>query len=202
LLSTCPNCLNQILHEDGVLQLKCECSEIFSPFLAPQSGLQPLDDNNDVAAVSPSVSDYSESEAAFAELRTFGETLNSAPAPDTHVPLTTENSAPKTAPPSTHSNPVADVSVAATAPQAGNSECMMTAGELFAGFQIETFLDPVSVWSQTTLEAEDPLRQGHQVLAQRVIQMGANGVVSVRWSFTPDGSRILITGTPVKCRKN
>jgi len=223
LLSTCPNCLNQILHEDGVLQLKCECGEQFSPFLAPtedshlsqnfqlmsmgqqnpldhQSSLQPFEGKNDVAPSSPS--DYSESESAFAELRNFGEALSSLGDSNTQIPSQPDNIAPKTTAPPTLVSPMPSIEVATIQPPPGNSECMITAGELFSGFHIETFLEPVSVWSPTTLDSEDPLRQGHQVLAQRALQMGANGVVSVRWSFTPDGSRILLTGTPVKCRKN
>lgn len=223
MLSTCPNCLNQILHEDGVLQLKCECGEQFSPFLAPtedshlsqnfqlmsmgqqnpldhQSSLQPFEDKNDVAPSSPS--DYSESESAFAELRNFGEALSSLGDSNTQIPSQPDNIAPKTTAPPTLVSPMPSIEVATIQPPPGNSECMITAGELFSGFHIETFLEPVSVWSPTTLDSEDPLRQGHQVLAQRALQLGANGVVSVRWSFTPDGSRILLTGTPVKCRKN
>jgi len=223
LLSTCPNCLNQILHEDGVLQLKCECGEQFSPFLAPtedshlsqnfqlmsmgqqnpldhQSSLQPFEGKNDVAPSSPS--DYSESESAFAELRNFGEALSSLGDSNTQIPSQPDNIAPKTTAPPTLVSPMPSIEVATIQPPPGNSECMITAGELFSGFHIETFLEPVSVWSPTTLDSEDPLRQGHQVLAQRALQLGANGVVSVRWSFTPDGSRILLTGTPVKCRKN
>lgn|GEM_PF-1391266 len=223
MLSTCPNCLNQILHEDGVLQLKCECGEQFSPFLAPtedshlsqnfqlmsmgqqnpldhQSSLQPFEGKNDVAPSSPS--DYSESESAFAELRNFGEALSSLGDSNTQIPSQPDNIAPKTTAPPTLVSPMPSIEVATIQPPPGNSECMITAGELFSGFHIETFLEPVSVWSPTTLDSEDPLRQGHQVLAQRALQMGANGVVSVRWSFTPDGSRILLTGTPVKCRKN
>jgi len=223
LLSTCPNCLNQILHEDGVLQLKCECGEQFSPFLAPtedshlsqnfqlmsmgqqnpldhQSSLQPCEGKNDVAPSSPS--DYSESESAFAELRNFGEALSSLGDSNTQIPSQPDNIAPKTTAPPTLVSPMPSIEVATIQPPPGNSECMITAGELFSGFHIETFLEPVSVWSPTTLDSEDPLRQGHQVLAQRALQLGANGVVSVRWSFTPDGSRILLTGTPVKCRKN
>jgi len=223
LLSTCPNCLNQILHEDGVLQLKCECGEQFSPFLAPtedshlsqnfqlmsmgqqnpldhQSSLQPFEDKNDVAPSSPS--DYSESESAFAELRNFGEALSSLGDSNTQVPSQPDHIDPKTMVPPTLMNPMPSIEVATIQPPPQNSECMITAGELFSGFHIETFLEPVSVWSPTTLDSEDPLRQGHQVLAQRALQLGANGVVSVRWSFTPDGSRILLTGTPVKCRKN
>lgn len=223
MLSTCPNCLNQILHEDGVLQLKCECGEQFSPFLAPtedshlsqnfqlmsmgqqnpldhQSSLQPFEGKNDVAPSSPS--DYSESESAFAELRNFGEALSSLGDSNTQIPSQPDNIAPKTTAPPTLVSPMPSIEVATIQPPPGNSECMITAGELFSGFHIETFLEPVSVWSPTTLDSEDPLRQGHQVLAQRALQLGANGVVSVRWSFTPDGSRILLTGTPVKCRKN
>ncbi|MBM4317924.1 MAG: hypothetical protein FJ116_10650 [Deltaproteobacteria bacterium] len=230
------------------MQLKCECGEQFSPFLAPtedshlsqnfqlmsmgqqnpldhQSSLQPFEGKNDVAPSSPSdysesesafaelrnckndvapssPSDYSESESAFAELRNFGEALSSLGDSNTQIPSQPDNIAPKTTAPPTLVSPMPSIEVATIQPPPGNSECMITAGELFSGFHIETFLEPVSVWSPTTLDSEDPLRQGHQVLAQRALQMGANGVVSVRWSFTPDGSRILLTGTPVKCRKN
>lgn len=228
MLSTCPSCLNQILHEDSVDQVKCECGEAFSPFLSAtppvsfdssslmamseKSSVQPVlegplsepSSNGTSPTETPSAFDYSESEAAFAELRTFGEGLGAV---DNEL-VQPSSSSPNT-PTSTTSAPVSQsglpkappLGTTPSSPTALSSNCCITAGDSLDGYEIESFLAPLSVWCPSSVEAEDPLRQAHEMLAQRASSLGASGVVSVRWSFTPDGSRILLTGTPVKCRK-
>lgn len=200
MLSTCPSCLTQVLHEDGVAQLNCECGETFSPFLIPvaeaHTGLQ-------APIMAMGENKYLESEAAFAELRDFGETLGdvlSSPAvsaPEAQRAASDEQATPQVQMPN---SPSASLNTFPT-PGPLTSQCMITAGDSLAGFGIDTFLPPISVWTPTSLEADDPLAPAYNSLSQKADQLGANGVVSVRWSFTPDGSRILMNGTPVKCRK-
>ena len=237
MLSTCPSCLTQILHEDNAAQLMCECGEKFSPFLLPMSEIengasshimamsqkQPLapfnsdladlnedqlgseNPGSDKAPLEQNV-DYSESELAFAELRSYGEHLgggmnlgegspssivsipNAPPPNPNHLEHGSSKAAPKH-----FENQVSQ--------RSETTQCMISAGDSLSGYQIESFMAPISVWSPTTLEAEDPLAQAHSKIGIKASQMGANGVVSIRWSFTPDGTRILLTGTPVKCRK-
>lgn len=222
MLSTCPSCLNQILHQDGDKTVRCECGEAFSPFLTmpPVMDLNsgpslmamgekhsvldslPMEPARDPAAVeSPSFTDYSESEAAFAELRNFGEGLgviNSDISENLQepAPSSPQASAPdisKLEPSKQNFNPP-DF----TAPAVN---CLITAGDSLSGYEIESFLSPLSIWCSASVDSEDPLKQAHEILSARAQKLGANGVVSVRWSFTPDGNRILLTGTPVKCRK-
>jgi len=217
-LSTCPACLNQILHEDGKDTISCECGETFSPFLTvpPEmdftSGpLIAMAEKNTI--VGPTFSensnsmnedflaqnnsqDFSESEAAFAELRSFGETVSESGPPELPVSSPIVSSSP---------TPTGGTSVSQTPSEPLPSEavhvCPITAGDELSGYTVDAFLPPISVWCSAKLEIEDPLKNAHDMLSQKATQLGANGVVSVRWSFTPDGSRILLTGTPVKCRK-
>ncbi len=215
------------MHDDGINQLRCECGNHFSPFLdaTPTLGADsnsPLmamgekhtftgvpviseveNPSSDVAAGTPTFSDYSESEAAFAELRSFGEDLGSLEIdsqvkPTPKVPIETETSLPST-PNSTPIVTTAQSKISSV--EVGFPNCLITAGDQLSGYEIEAFLPPISIWCSTAVETEDPLKGAHEILSQRASHIGANGVVSVRWSFTPDGSRILLTGTPVKCRK-
>lgn len=145
--------------------------------------------------------DYSESEAAFAELRSFGEDLGKiepmAPIPASLPPVGLESD------PMVIKMPVKEslVSGVDSSISSNTDSCLMTAGEGFSGYLIESFLSPLSVWCAVSADAEDPLKAANELISERAIKVGANGVVSVRWSFTPDGARILLTGTPVKCRK-
>lgn len=218
MLSTCPSCLNQILHEDSQSSVICDCGENFSPFL----NVPPLMDINinsplmamaekgpTLDAPSPSLEnplEFAESEAAFAELRNFGETLLSEgkETPD-YSSLQPPEEKEQVEKPSTE--PFAPVAQTDSQPSwvpstTSQSSCVITAGDQLSGYVLEAFLPPISIWCPAQAESEDPLKSAHDMLAKRAEQIGANGVVSVRWSFTPDGARILLTGTPVKCRKS
>ncbi|MFM8312819.1 MAG: hypothetical protein ACKOA8_00880 [Deltaproteobacteria bacterium] len=208
MLSTCPSCLNQILHDDGVSQLNCECGEKFSPFLemaatAPDERLSvapPFSVENDVSAGVPTFADYSESEAAFAELRNFGEGLGNEVLSDSEQKNPPPEQLQKNQVPP--SMPLAEATPIPAAPSSlSTCDTMISAGDTISGYQIDVFLNPISIWSHSALESEDPLQQAYKNLSEKAQKAGANGVISVRWSFTPDGSRILLTGTPVKCRK-
>jgi hypothetical protein len=222
MLSTCPSCLTQILHEDGAEQINCDCGENFSPFLAVPPVME-MELNSPLMAVagkseavrpsleesiapenasdSPLSANYAESEAAFAELRSFGESLDPlspnipmAPEPQTRIEEPAQ-------PGSANLQIVTSASSVQDNSSSMGQPCAMTAGDSLSGYEIDSFLSPISVLSTLSGDPEDPLKQAHATLAQRAQTLGANGVVSVRWAFTPDGSRILLTGTPVKCRK-
>ncbi len=223
MLSTCPICLTQILHDDANQEVECHCGEKFSPFLEPtpagfamgtQSGLMAMGEKhnfnlpNDIEPVvideapepTPFI-DYSESEAAFAELRSFGDDLGKIETVDpivASVPVAGLEPAPTII-----KNSILEqkASVISSSSSLNTDSCLMTAGEGFSGYLIESFLSPLSVWCAVSGDAEDPLKAANELISERAIKVGANGVVSVRWSFTPDGARILLTGTPVKCRK-
>lgn len=203
MLSTCPSCLNQILHDDGAEMIRCECGEAFTPFLTMPPVME-LNSNSSLMTMSekiPPFTDYSESEAAFAELRNFGEGIGAidsqiseiAQEPTPLQPPVSETGNGQPTPPN-FSSPTAQH-------PAETGGCLITAGDSLSGFEIDSFLSPLSIWCSASVDSEDPLKQAHEIISQRAIKLGANGVVSVRWSFTPDGSRILLTGTPVKCRK-
>ncbi|MCX6103966.1 MAG: hypothetical protein NT000_12020 [Proteobacteria bacterium] len=145
--------------------------------------------------------DYSESEAAFAELRSFGDDLGKIETVDpivASVPVVGLERAPTII-----KNYILEEkgSVISSSSSLNTASCLMTAGEGFSGYLIESFLSPLSVWCAVSADAEDPLKAANELISERATKVGANGVVSVRWSFTPDGARILLTGTPVKCRK-
>ena len=194
-LSTCPNCLSQVLHEDHIIDVSCECGAHFSPFLSIDSNAEHSSPHGatDEAAGKPEFRDFTESEQVFADIRQFGETLeDSAPvqSPVTSA-LQTQVSVPTTAKVIIHEPPN----------PSGN--LLMTSGDHLEGYQIDAIYQPLSTWSPVEINSEDPLKNAFETLWQKATQpqSHANAVVSVHWTFTPDGTRLLVSGTPVKCRK-
>ena len=186
-------------HEDYLFEVVCSnCKTRYNPFYEKFDG----GDVEEVPAVNPD--DFKESTNAFREIVEFGEELGNtdAPAEAESAPPVIEDllatpdapSEPSPAPAPKKSRPVAPV-----APVDG--DILMTSGDMFSGYRITTYLPPHSVWTDSNPDAENPLEGAFMVLWEKCQQKGANGVIAIQWRFTPDGNRILVSGTPVQCEK-
>lgn len=193
MLSTCPSCLSQISHKENESQVSCTCGEKFSPFLRPEEWSSEMED------VSIGAPKFAESESAFQEIRDFGEGLDSpvpvektpAPSPSFDPIITTDELTPI--------SEKTQVAAPITAGAAGSA--LITTSTEIPGYQIENYLLPISLLSPLTEGAASPLDEAFQKIWERAQQLGANAIVDLKWKIFPDGTRVLITGTPVTCQK-
>jgi len=188
MISTCPSCLNQVSHEEHLFEIQCECGTRFNPYLSSSDEeIPPLEGpSNPEAQAAPS--DYSESRSMFEELKNFGESLNA----DEEVLPENNTALP----------PVETPGEEAQTAQVPVEECLMTSGDNFEGYKIESYLAPVSLWSEVSANSDNPLKPAFDRLRERAQVAGGNGILSVRWTLSPDSTRVLLTGIPVRCSKN
>jgi hypothetical protein len=134
----------------------------------------------------PTPGGFAESEAVFEELKKFAEgslpQTPNAPAPSSSSP----SSAPLSSP-----LPSGNESTAAA---------LFTSGDSLPGYRIDTYLPPVSAITELDPTA-NPLGKGFEALCREAAAKGANAVVAVRWVLSPDGTRVILSGTPVQCTK-
>lgn len=197
--SNCPSCKTKLEHEDYLFEVVCtKCGMRFNPFYETFQG-------GEEAAAPPPAENFQESTNAFQEIVQFGENLGGAegtsPTPDGGTPA-------EAALPSFDPEPQAAVtpsdSAGRSAPAASfsaESSVLITSGDTLSGHRIQAYLPPQSVWANISTDAENPLESAFMVLWENCTRKGANGVVAVQWRFTPDGGRVLISGTPVRCEK-
>jgi len=209
--STCPGCNKQVEHEDHLFEVECTCGNRFNPFMLNSNmdippmepgGMGMLDEHEPEppppsapppeieAPTEPpqeSLVSFEESAAAFQEVREFGETLVSGNLPEIKSP------------PPSPGLPQATRTAATGVPISG--DCLMTAGEQLSGYAVESYLPPVSVASDLNLQGGDPLKPAFEILWNQAKAAGANGVVALRWAMTPDASKVLLSGTPVRVTK-
>jgi len=195
MISTCPNCKNQIEHEDFLFEVECKCGMRFNPFYDVKTG----DVTGGTAGDDPGtggdrsvenpLSDFTESRTAFQEIVQFGETGTDLPKPEAAAP-----SRPK---PSTVTKPPSGTT--SSTGIGSESEVIITTAPLLPGYEIQSYLIPVSAWS--SCEGENPLGSGFESLWSTCVAAGGTALTSVQWSFTPDGTRILLSGIPVRCVK-
>ncbi len=184
MLSTCPNCKKEIEHEDFLFEVQCQCGSRFNPFMSMSEETPaevvatPVWENKD------STPDYSESQSVFSELKEFAETGAVTPPPS-----------PPNATAELDSLPGATNSVEAL-------DAILTAGDSLPGYQIDRYLPPVSAVAALDASEPNPLRPGFNALWSQALQCGANGIVAVRWVLSPDGTRVVLSGTPVHCSKD
>lgn len=200
--SNCPNCKNKMDHEDYLFEVVCsKCQTRYNPFYEKFDGGEEVEE---VPAVS---SDFKESTNAFQEIVQFGEELGNVGAPGEAAPappliddiLANTPDAETPAAPAPASAPKPRKAAAPIVPVEG--EVLMTSGDTFAGFRIVNYLPPHSVWTDSNPELENPLEGAFMVLWEKCTQKGANAIIAIQWRFTPDGNRILVSGTPVQCEK-
>ena len=211
--SKCPSCKTQIEHEDYLFEVKCEkCGMRFNPFYdamqatadaaqaAPSSMGEQMDTLQNNSQSISMAEDFSESNNAFADVREFGESLdianpdpNQATAPPITVGLVDTNELQLEA-----AQPSASFSTGNSVPADSSDGPLMTAGEAFQGYRVEKYLPPISVWIGTDGDANDPLKRAYEALWGRCTQSDGNGILAIKWSITPDGAKVVMSGTPVR----
>lgn len=199
MVSTCPACNQQTTHDDNDFEVVCKCGNRFNPFMLSNSdipmmepGVGSLNEHPEPPVSVTPAPNYQESASAFEELREFGENLiGGDPGPVVTAPTTPIPSSPGASAP----RPAA-VSVEGIA-----GDCLMTAGEQLSGFTVDAYLSPLSVASDLNLQGGDPLKPAFEALWNQAQGLGANGVVALRWAMTPDASKVLLSGTPVRVTK-
>lgn len=200
MVTNCPKCHKPNEHEDFMFEVLCECGSRFNPFMSVHE--EPAADEPPSAAPieAPAApawqelepeANFSESQSVLDEIREFAETGNDrvALSVNSSVPL-----APSAAPAPTRS-------AAPRPPAAGGEETIMTSGDGLPGYRIESYLSPVSAAAELDAADPNPMRKGFDALWDQARQAGGNGMVGVRWVLSPDGSRVILSGTPVHCLK-
>ncbi len=202
MLSICPSCKKQLEHEDFLFEVVCDnCRTRFNPFMQQMEvpaegipGLTPAASEPSQLGDSPApaaAENFSESNAVFQELRQFGETLEEPP-PAAEPAAEPSSPGPAAAPRSTKAAPTV-VAVA--------SDCAMTTGDTLHGYTIETYLDPVSLLADIDAAGADPLKGAFEALSTAARNLGANGLLGLRWVPSSDMSRVMVSGIPVRCTK-
>jgi uncharacterized protein YbjQ (UPF0145 family) len=175
--STCPNCKKQIEHEDFLFEVACDCGSRFNPFM----------NASDDAAFEPveaPATDYSESASVFSELKNFAEQDGVLP----EIPSAQVEEAPSTLPRQPPRPPV-------------SGQLILTAGDSIPGYQIESYLAPVSASVPLAAHESNPLGPAFDALSEQASAVSASGIVAVRWVLSPTGTHVVLSGTPVICSK-
>lgn len=204
MVSACPACLTMVTHEDHLFEVKCgECGTRFNPFVAAGEGSEAP--SNDLsgpgvdlggASLGPTAmegaagTDYSESNAAFQDIRDFGEGLvSNEPVPKAPTPPSNGSRA----------TPAKAPVGATSAGSAISADCLVTFADTLQGFQVDSYLTPISALLDLDVSSTNPLGPVFESLWNQAKAGGATAVLSVRWSFSPDGTKVLASGTPVRC---
>jgi len=199
--SACPKCKKKMEHEDYLFEVVCsDCGMRFNPFYdkfseGAEAGSEP----------GPEATNFQESATAFQEIVNFGEALGTeVEAEDAPQSLDSNGLLPE---------PGSELAATSTPPPrkftssqndfvaSGEDSVLMTSGDTLHGYRVTTYFPPQSVWADSDSASDNPLDSGFHLLWEKCSTKGANGIVAVQWRFTPDGSRILISGTPVRCEK-
>lgn len=196
--SVCPHCKTEVEHEDYLFEVQCtKCKSRFNPYFdasesnasEESAGAPSAPEAEANPAVEPPAAaeaiDFSESNQTFAEIRDFGEGISQV----TEEAKATQKAAAPTPPPSAPPRRAASVSVS-------DSDFFCTPGDSFPGISVTKYLAPVSLWCQLTEGEEEPLKAGLDRLATICQERGAAAAIGLRWSFSPDGSRVLLVATP------
>lgn len=133
---------------------------------------------------------YAESMSAFEEIRHFGEQLKSSP--DSAPPHRLSGHDKATV-------PSAEPRVALKSES--TQERLMTTGDSLPGYQIESYLQPVSVTHPFDPSQEKPLSAAFEKLWAQAKSQEGNGIIAIRWSLFSGDTKVLVTGTVVRCAR-
>lgn len=193
MLSTCPSCLSQVSHAENASQVSCQCGEKFSPFIRAEEW------SNEMEDVSIGTPKFAESEAAFQEIRDFGDSLEGT-ATKPPPPVTFATEAPSI--PQEESKSVEKPIIPQT--QVGvalSDNILMTTASSFPDYQIQTYFLPISLLAMLPEGSDSPLDSAFQKLWEKTAQTGANALIDLKWKIFSDGTRVLLTAIPVSCTK-
>lgn len=136
---------------------------------------------------------FVESDTAFKELQDFGENafgLNSQN--EFEVPVEAQGLEV----PSESSNALNT----AFSPES-KIKYLMTEGQELPGYTIESIFPPISIGQAINLNDTDPLQPVFSELWKRATTQGANGVLQLKWVVSSDLTKVLVSGTPVSCKR-
>ncbi len=135
-----------------------------------------------LTAQDSSPSDFTESALAFKEIIDFGQSIDQV-----------SKSTPET-PPS-----LAKPTLPARSEEP--TDFILCTGELGSAYRVTQWHPPLS--RMVTLgDDRNPLEKAFQELRETAQSQGANAIIGVRCSLSPDNRRALLLGTPVRCEKN
>jgi hypothetical protein len=181
--STCPNCKKKNEHEDYLFEVACSCGSRYNPFMQ-------LEEAPAASAPAPDPQ-FAEANAAFADIRNFGdESLSPAvpPSPPEEVGFTDLSAPP---PPGT---PSPNPPVTSPPPHAASAAAASAGASVSA---LEP-LPPVSACVDFDGSLPDPLSPLVEQLWQRAASAGASACTELRWAFSPDGQKLLGSCVPVR----
>jgi len=194
MVSACPACLTMVNHEDHIFEVQCsECGTRFNPFL-PSEGMPEPQPNlgpgpSTMAGLTADLSGFNESTNAFREIRDFGETLGKSVIPQPTKSTPRPSSAP-------------DKSTSLSTPaELDGEDLLATSGDTLQGYTIDAYLPPISTITEFDAAAQNPLKTLFGSLRIQAKGVGATAVLSVRWAILPDGTKVVASGTPVRCSK-
>ncbi|MBI4403091.1 MAG: hypothetical protein HY537_02960 [Deltaproteobacteria bacterium] len=195
MLSTCPNCLQQVSHEDHLFDVECACGTHFNPFNQP-GDLPPLETTPPPQPSTPTMafSNFKESNDCFKELRDFGESLTERKSPAAVPPKKELKPSAPQMPAQSPSTP----EFAFTGEATSTEPSLMTSAGILPGYRVEQILQPVSLWADIG-GSTDPLSGAFESLWLIAKNRGANGIIGLQWSLS--GNRVLVSGTAVRCSK-
>ena len=182
--SNCPNCKKKNEHEDYLFEVLCSCGSRYNPFMQLEE--------TPAAAPEPAPSgQFAEANAAFADIRNFGEentpagAVPPAPAePEGFTDLSSPAPAGSSPPP---------MPAAASAPRAAPS-----GGATFAAGPAMEPLPPVSAAVDYDGSLPNPLEPLIHQLWSKAQSAGASACTEVRWVVSPDGQKIFGSCVPVR----
>ena len=189
--SKCPKCKKMITHEDFLFEVQCECGSRFNPFM----GLESSDNALDTGDSGPD--SFKESKSAFEDIQQFGETMPEAiPEPKSTSggmeQLETSGGG------NSMGVPELDTSSPLTANDGG---FIFSSAPHLDGYRTEAYLMPVSVQANIDTSAQDPLKEAFLLLKKRAESQGANAIVGFQWKVASDGSRVFVSGLPLKVKR-
>lgn len=85
--------------------------------------------------------------------------------------------------------------------KSGGGTWLMTSGDVLQNHTIQEYLSPISVLS-ALVPGDNPMAPAFTALRAQAAKLGGNGVVAMRWSLSGDASKVLVSGTAVKCAKS
>ncbi len=216
MLSTCPSCLNQVLHDDHIKEIRCtECGTVFPTvmhngeqddtaenFEIEKPKNEPINDlftasKNDKNSEKKDAEDnFEESKLAFEEICNFGRNLESdeKPVEKKSEPLDEKKVAENFFEFQQEKNKTATQ----TEP---NETRLITNGDFLQDFVIESYIDTVSSLSVLKETLEAPLSEAFDAIWNQAKAKGANGIISLRINLFGSPTKVLLTGTAIRYSK-
>lgn len=179
--STCPNCKKKNEHEDYLFEVACTCGSRYNPFMQLEEA--------PATAETPEGPQFAEANAAFADIRNFGDEAVSpqvTAAPEPEAGFTDLSS-----PPPAGSTPPSVPAAATAAPRPSGG------GAVLAGPVMEP-MPPVSACVDFDGSLPNPLEPLVNQLWEKASGAGASACTEVRWAFSPDGQKIVGSCVPVR----